>query len=170
MKRTTKLGLLVNSQLTVNKIQRYGENTQQENEEGKQEKQKCPSASFAWKFTSITDEMGKHLERYEKVRKQLVEKYGTEGEDGTKQVDRTDKEKYTKFIEELNEVFQETVTMEIPEITPEDFDKEEIKLSIREIQTIRWMFEDWQEDDEPKIEDNEVQQKKSKERKREKEQ
>lgn len=69
-----------------------------------------------FRISRFFDEFDKHYEKIEKVRNELIEKYGTEDENGNKIIRLNDKDNVVKYYEDLNEVGKETVQLNCEKI------------------------------------------------------
>lgn len=91
------------------------------------------------KILSLVQEINMHLKDAEKVRTDLVEKYGKKGKDGTFIVPDSKKE---VFIQELNEIMLEKdVELRSDLLTYEDFDGD-FEISPSQLSLIRYLIKD----------------------------
>ena len=99
--------------------------------------------SVAFRLAKFAKQVEPHMESYDKLRQELLEKYGTkdedEGEDG--QVRYTFKNgQAEKFAKELEELLQEKVDLKIKKFKISDIDDAE--LTPRDILSIEWALSD----------------------------
>ena len=99
---------------------------------------------LAFRFTRLIRELNKEYTSLEKLRDGLVKKYGEdiEGEKGGVKVSDENRE---AFMTEFKELLEETVNVEWELVSIEAPGLESLSLSVRELNTLSWLFTEFKE-------------------------
>lgn len=103
------------------------------------------SGPFSYKLITIIDWVQEEILRYEKVRNNLLKKYGKEDESGSVVLDaKEDRESYIKFTKELKEVGDQKITYSKILFTQKEIDDQITvnNISVKEIKFLKLFSSD----------------------------
>jgi predicted transcriptional regulator len=102
-------------------------------------------ASVAFRVGKLSKEVAIHMETFQKVRQELLEKYGTEVEDDNAQEGQVSYEFKNGTQEKFNKEIMELLEEEIEKLKVKKFklkDIEDAGLTARELMSIEWLISD----------------------------
>ena len=102
-------------------------------------------ASVAFRVGNLSKEVAIHIETFQKVRQELLEKYGTEVEDDNAQEGQVSYEFKNGTQEKFNKEIMELLEEEIEKFKVKKFkliDIEDAGLTARELMSIEWLISD----------------------------
>ena len=102
-------------------------------------------ASVAFRVGKLSKEVAIHMETFQKVRQELLEKYGTEVEDDNAQEGQVSYEFKNGTQEKFNKEIMELLEEEIQKLKVKKFklkDIEDAGLTARELMSIEWLISD----------------------------
>lgn len=102
-------------------------------------------ASVAFRVGKLSKEVAIHMETFQKVRQELLEKYGTEVEDDNAQEGQVSYEFKNGTQEKFNKEIMELLEEEIEKFKVKKFklkDIEDAGLTARELMSIEWLISD----------------------------
>ena len=102
-------------------------------------------ASVAFRVGRLGKEVAIHMETFQKVRQELLEKYGTEVEDDNAQEGQVSYEFKNGTQEKFNKEIMELLEEEIEKLKVKKFklkDIEDAGLTARELMSIEWLISD----------------------------
>lgn len=98
-------------------------------------------AKIAFSIKKLIDVTSKEIESFEKVREDKIRQYGeTRTNDEGKEVVEVSKENQESFLNEMNELFNETVNLEVPNISMDDFLNNETEITAKTLISLDWVF------------------------------
>ena len=102
-------------------------------------------ASVAFRVGKLSKEVAIHMETFQKVRQELLEKYGTEVENDNAQEGQVSYEFKNGTQEKFNKEIMELLEEEIEKLKVKKFklkDIEDAGLTARELMSIEWLISD----------------------------
>ena len=102
-------------------------------------------ASVAFRVGKLSKEVAIHMETFQKVRQELLEKYGTEVEDDNAQEGQVSYEFKNGTQEKFNKEIMELLEEEIEDLKVKKFklkDIEDAGLTARELMSVEWLISD----------------------------
>ena len=102
-------------------------------------------ASVAFRVGKLSKEVAIHMETFQKVRQELLEKYGTEVEDDNAQEGQVSYEFKNGTQEKFNKEIMELLEEEIEKLKVKKFklkDIEDAGLTARELMSVEWLISD----------------------------
>ena len=93
------------------------------------------------KLQEFMEDINPHLKQIENIQNELIEKYGEEIEAGVVEVPE---DKRNKFIKELEKSLEPEITIQWEKIKLDDLG-DNIKISVRGLDTISYLLEDYSE-------------------------
>ena len=102
-------------------------------------------ASVAFRVGKLSKEVAIHMETFQKVRQELLEKYGTEVEDDNAQEGQVSYEFKNGTQEKFNKEIMELLDEKVEKFKVKKFKLEDIEdagLTARELMSIEWLISD----------------------------
>ena len=99
---------------------------------------------LAFRFTRLIRELNTEYQALEKLRDGLVKKYGTEDEE-QKGAFRVGDDKRAAFVSDFQDLLKEEVTVSWELVSIEDKGFDELKLSVRDLNILGWLFTEFKE-------------------------
>lgn len=99
--------------------------------------QPMPSAT-AFRISMAVKAVQPHLEAFEEARTKMIEKYGTDGENGKEM--KEDNKNWEKFVNEYNSLVNEEVDIKIKKVKASALSKVEIKPA--HLMSLEWLIEE----------------------------